>query len=225
MSFLRKVGLLAWKDLRAEFRTKEMISAMLIFALLVIVIFAFAFDPSRDEVRSIFGGLIWVAFFFAGILGLNRSFANERLNDALHGLMLSPVDHSAIYFGKLLGTWAFMTIVEVIALPVFIVIYNYAPSGSWLLAIAVILLATLGFVAIGTFLAALTANTKASEVLLPVILFPIIIPVVIGAVEATRGVFGGLPLDDFVTWFKVLAVYDAIFIAVPFLLFEYLLEV
>ncbi len=225
MSFLRKVGLIAWKDLRAEFRTKEMISSMLIFALLVVAIFAFAFDPTREEVRIIFAGLIWVAFFFAGVLGLNRSFAGERLNDALHGLMLSPVDRSAIYFGKLLGTWAFMSVVEVIGLPVFIVMFNYAPSGSWPLAIAAILLATLGFVAIGTFLAALTANTKASEVLLPVILFPVLIPVVIAAVEATRGVFGGLPLADFVTWFKVLAVYDAVFVAVPFLLFEYLLEV
>jgi len=225
VSFLRKVGLIAWKDLRAEFRTKEMISAMLIFALLVIAIFAFAFDPTRDEVRVIFAGLIWVAFFFAGILGLNRSFAGERINDAIHGLMLSPVDRSAIYFGKLLGTWVFMTIVEIVALPIFIVMFNYTPAGSWLLAGTAILLATLGFVAVGTFLAALTANTKASEVLLPVILFPVVIPVVIAAVEATRGVFGGLPPADFVTWFKVLGVYDAVFVAVPFLLFEYLLEV
>jgi heme exporter protein B len=156
---------------------------------------------------------------------LNRSFAIEKNNDALHGLLLAPLDRSAIYFGKLVAGLIFMFVVEVVSLPLFIVMFNYAPTGSWLLAAAVIVLATFGFLAIGTFLAALTANTKASEILLPVILFPVVIPVVIAAVEATRGIFSGAPTADFITWFKVLGVYDLVFVAVPFLLFEYLLEV
>ncbi|HHW14376.1 MAG TPA: heme exporter protein CcmB [Firmicutes bacterium] len=224
MTFLNRVWAIAAKDLRAELRTKQMSSAMLIFAFLVIVIFAFAFDPTRQSLSFILPGVIWVAFFFAALLGLNRSFVGERVNDCLHGLMLAPVDRSAIYFGKVLANLIFTLVVEAIALPLFFVLFNYSLQGSWGVLLAIVALGTFGFIAVGTFLAALAANTRTSEILLPVILFPVAVPVVIGAVQATRAVLAGAPLADFLPWFGVLGVYGVVFLAVPFLLFEYVLE-
>lgn len=224
MSFLSRVAAIAAKDLRAELRTKQMSSAMLIFAFLVIVIFAFAFDPTRQNLSYILPGVIWVAFFFAAMLGLNRSFVAEKVNDCLHGLMLAPVDRSAIYFGKVLANLAFTLVVEAVSLPVFFVLFNYTLEGSWLLLGAVVVLATFGFIAVGTFLAALSANTRTSEILLPVILFPVAVPVVIGAVQATRGILAGAAGGEYLPWFGVLGVYGVVFLAVPFLLFDYVLE-
>jgi heme exporter protein B len=224
MTFLGRVWAIAAKDLRAELRTKQMSSAMLIFAFLVIVVFAFAFDPTRQSLTFILPGVIWVAFFFAAMLGLNRSFVGERVNDCLHGLMLAPVDRSAIYFGKVLANLIFTLVVEAVSLPLFFVLFNYPLQGSWLLLGAAVVLATGGFIAVGTFLAALAANTRTSEILLPVILFPVAVPVVIGAVQATRGILAGAELGDYLAWFGVLGVYGAVFLTVPFLLFEYVLE-
>lgn len=224
MPFLAKVWAIAAKDLRAELRTKQMSSAMLIFAFLVIVIFAFAFDPTRQSLGFILPGIIWVAFFFAALLGLNRSFVAEKVDDCLHGLMLAPVDRSAIYFGKVLANLIFTLVVEAVSLPLFFVLFNYTLKGSWLLLLAVVFLATFGFIALGTFLSALSANTRTSEILLPVILFPLTVPVVIAAVQATRGILTGLDTQTFLPWLGVLGVYGVVFMVVPFLLFDYVLE-
>ncbi len=226
MPFLKKVWYITWKDIRSEFRTKETMTSMLIFALLVLVIFSFAFNPTPTETKRIFPGIIWVGFFFAGVLGLNRSFARERENDCLAGLMLAPVDRSAIYFGKVLGNSLFMLVVELVTLPVFIVFFDYSVRGSLVALGLIFLLGTFGFVAVGTFLSALATNTRTSEILLPIILFPIIIPVVIAVVQATASIFAGASWSAAtLLWVKVLVAYDVIFLVVPFLLFEYLLEV
>lgn len=224
MPFLAKVWAIAAKDLRAELRTKQMSSAMLIFAFLVIVIFAFAFDPTRRNLAFILPGIIWVAFFFAALLGLNRSFVSEKVDDCLHGLMLAPVDRSAIYFGKVLANLVFTLVVEAVSLPLFFVLFNYTLQGSWLLLLAVVFLATFGFIALGTFLSALSANTRTSEILLPVILFPVTVPVVIAAVQASRGILTGAEVSSFLPWLGVLGVYGVVFLVVPFLLFDYVLE-
>lgn len=224
MSFVDRVMAIVWKDLRAEFRTKEMLSAMLIFALLVIVIFSFAFDPTRQNMPKILPGIIWVAIFFAGLLGLNRSFVAERINGAINGLMLAPIDRSGIYFGKVIGNLVLTFIVELVSLPLFFLLFDFSMQGSWLLFATTVFLATFGFIAVGTFLAALSANTRSSEILLPVILFPVVVPVVIAAVESTRSIMGGAVAGDVLPWFGVLAVYDLVFLAVPFLLFDYVLE-
>lgn len=224
---LRSVLAIAQKDLRSELRTKEMLSAMMIFALLVAVIFSFAFDANPGSLRDVFPGVLWVGFLFAGTLGLNRSFVNERQNGALHGLMLSPADRSAIYFGKVLGNLAVMGITELIGLPIFLVLFDISPGAAPGFLILSVLLATVGFIAVGTFLAALAANTRTSEILLPIILFPVAVPVVLGAVQTTGAALaaGGLDADRFYLWLKVLLVYDVVFVVVPFLLFDYLLEV
>lgn len=224
MTLWSRVWAIAAKDLRAELRTKQMSSAMMIFAFLVIVIFAFAFDPTRQNLTFILPGVIWVAFIFAALLGLNRSFVAERINDCLHGLMLAPVDRSAIYFGKLLANLIFTLVVEAVSLPLFFVLFNYSLQGSWGALAGVVTLATFGFIAVGTFLSALSANTRTSEILLPVILFPVAIPVVIGAVQATRAILAGAKVAEYLPWVGVLGVYGVVFAVVPFLLFDYVLE-
>lgn len=225
MRFLAKIANIVWKDLVAEFRTKEMISAMLIFSVLVIIVFAFAFDPVGETVRAVSPGIIWVAFTFSGILGLNRSFVNEKQNETLLGLMLAPVDRTAIFFGKVITNFILMVITEAISLPAFFVLFDFRMEGSLLQLLLVIFLGTLGFVSIGTFLAALSANVRTSEILLPIILFPVLVPVIIGAVESTAIIFNQGAFEQIVGWVKLLAVYDVIFLVVPFILFDYVLEV
>ncbi len=219
---LAKSMAIVWKDVVVEFRAKEILAAVLIFAALVALIFGFAFDPVEHDLTGIFPGLMWVAYFFAGTLGLNRSFITEKQNDALQGLVLAPGDRSAIFLGKFLANWLFMTLVELILTPVFFALLNVSFKGGLLLA-AVLALATVGFTAAGTFLSGLAANTRASEVLLPILLFPLLVPVVIGAVRATAGAMAG-DAATAVAWLRALAAYDAVFVVVPFLVFEYLLE-
>lgn len=226
MGFFTNIGAIVRKDLTSEFRTKEMLSAMLIFAFLTIIIFVFAFDPSKALVKEVFPGIIWVSFIFAGILGLNRSFLSEKTNDCILGLMLCPIDKSAIFFGKMIGNFIFMAIMEIISLPIFAVLFNYKISSQAVGPLTlVVFLGTLGFIASGTFLAAMSANTRNSEILLPVILFPLIVPVVLGAVQATTAVLSGAPAAEWLIWLKIIIAFDIIFLVVPLLLFEYVLEV
>jgi heme exporter protein B len=225
MSFLRQVKAIIWKDMVSEFRTKEMMSAMLIFSFLVIVIFAFAFDPTRETTRAVFPGVIWVGITFAAILGLNRSFLSEKENDSLVGLMLTPADRSVIYFAKVIGNLMLVSLVVLISMPLYFIFFNFRWSGSTLLLALVIFLATLGFISVGTFLAALSANTRTSEILLPIIVFPIAVPVIIAAVESTAMVLGSGAYDGITSWLALLVLYDVVFIVVPFVLFDYVLEV
>lgn len=222
--FLASVKAIVWKDLKAEFRTKEMLSSMLIFAFLVIVTFSFAFNPTIESIKQILPGIIWVAFLFSGILGLNRSFLSEHNNESIQGLMLAPVDRSAIYFGKVVSNFCLTTLIEAVSLPIFLILFDFNYYASWFWLAVVIVSGTFGFVAVGTFLAALASNTRSSEVLLPIILFPIIIPVVIGSVEMTKLLFAGGGLAEIAIWLRVIAVFDVVFLVIPFLLFEYLLE-
>jgi len=139
--------------------------------------------------------------------------------------MLTPVDRTAIYFGKVITNFIIMAVTEAISLPLFFIMFDYGLAGSILHLILIIFLGTLGFVSIGTFLAALSANTRASEILLPIILFPILVPLMIGAVQSTAMIFDQKAFAEFAGWVKLLAVYDIIFLVVPFILFDYVLEV
>lgn len=225
MGLAGKVWLIFWKDLRTEFRTRETLGGMFTFALLVVVVFGFAFSPAVNELEAVFPGILWVTFFFAAMMGMNRSMANEKPNRSLEGLMLAPVDRSAIYLAKVLGNFFFATLVEVVSLPLFFVFFNQRFTGSVGLLLLSLVLSTFGFVAVGTFLATLTANTRTSELLLPIILFPVTVPVIIAAVQLTTGILGAAGPGPYLAWFRVLVVYDVVFLAVPILLFDYLLEV
>ncbi len=221
-TFGRKSLAIVAKDVVAELRTKEIFTAMFVFALLVIVIFNFAFELHRVEMELIAPGVLWVAFTFAGVLGLNRSFVLEKDRGCLEGLMLCPVDRSAIYVGKLVGNLIFMGVMEVIALPIFGVLSNL--SVFRLALIPVIVLGTVGFAAVGTLFSAMAVNTRTREVMLPVLLFPILVPVIIAAVKATQQVLAGSSLMGIANWLNLLIAFDVIFLVAAFLTFEFVVE-
>ena len=223
MNYLRKILAIVWKDIIAELRTKEMFSAMFVFAVLVIVIFNFAFElRGVDRVREAAPGILWVAFTFAGVLGLNRAFVLERDRGCLEGLLLAPVDHTAIYFGKMISTVLFMLVVEALILPVFTVFFGINLFDIWL--VIIVVLGTLGFAGVGTLLSAMTAQTRAREVLLPILLLPVAAPVLIFAVKATAGVLDGLPLSEIARWLQMLVAFDVIFPAVAFMTFDFVVK-
>ncbi|WP_408955602.1 heme exporter protein CcmB [Natroniella sp. ANB-PHB2] len=226
MKYLQQIKTVVWKDLKVELRTKDMLASMIVFALLVIVIFAFVFDPAGTELEGVFPGVMWVIFIFSGLLCLNRSFMIEKYNNSIFGLILCPVDKSVIYFGKLIANLTLMFIIEAVALFFLMILFGYSIAGPLWQLVIVIFLGTFGFVAIGTFLAALTSNIDGSEVLLPVILLPMIVPLIIGVVELTAGVVEeGAGITEVVSWLNLIIVYDLIFTVVPFMLFDFLMEV
>ena len=220
--FLRKILAIVHKDIIAELRTKEMLSSMFVFALLVIVIFNFAFELRAANVKQVAPGVLWVTFTFAGMLGLNRSFILEKDKGCLEGLLLAPVDRSAIYFGKMLGNLIFMSVVEAIVLPIFWVLFN-PPLFSPAL-ILVIVLGTLGFAGVGTLFSAIAVHTRAREVMLPVLLFPIVVPLMIAAVKITGGLLDGQPLSEMRNWMNLLVGFDVIFLTVSYMTFDYVVE-
>lgn len=222
MGFLRKVLAIVQKDLAVELRTKEMLSSMFVFSLLVIVIFNFAFELRVQNVRKVAPGVLWVTFTFAGMLGLSRSFVLEKDKGCLEGLLLCPVDRSAIYFGKMLGNVIFMTVVEAIILPIFSVLFNISLFQPVLLLIVV--LGTLGFAGVGTLFSAMAVHTRAREVMLPVLLFPVVVPAMIAAVKATGGILDGQAFSEIAHWVRLLAVFDVVFLAISFMAFDYVVE-
>jgi heme exporter protein B len=223
-NFFRKVGLIVRKDIMVELRTKDLFSAMFLFALLVIIIFNFAFAPGTENINQLAPGILWVAFTFAGVLGLNRSFIFEKDRGSLQGLLLSPVDRGVIYLGKTLGNIIFISLVELITLPLFAIFFNLSLFHLIPRLALVLLISTVGFASAGTLLAAISVNTKAREVMLPILLFPIIVPVIIGAVKSTGNILEGKPLAEILPWLKLLTAFDITFLIVSFLVFEYVVE-
>ena len=222
MGIAAKVLAIVWKDVASELRTKEMLSSMFIFALLVILIFNFAFELKRVEIADIAPGILWVAFTFAGVLGLNRSFVLERDNDCLDGLILCPLDRGIIYLGKMVGNLIFMSVVEAITLPIFAVLFDLPISIPRL--IPIIALGTFGFAAVGTLLSAIAASTRMREAMLPVLLFPLVVPVVIAAVKSTGMILDGKPLLAAAHWLQLLFAFDIIFLVVCFVTFDFVVE-
>jgi heme exporter protein B len=220
--FLRAMFAVVWKDMAAELRSRELLSAMLVFALLVILIFNFALELDTKTRSTVTAGVLWVTFAFAGTLGLNRSMAMEKDRGCLDGLLLAPVDRSAIYFGKAIGNLIFMLIVEIIVLPVYSVLYNTNLFNLGLL--LVILLGSIGYVAVGTLLSSMAVQTRTRDVLLPILLFPVVIPVFIAAVKASSGFLQGIEMAEIQPWLTLLVVYDVIFTAVAFMVFDYVVE-
>lgn len=221
-SFLKAVGAVVWKDLRAEFRSRELFSAMLVFSLLIILIFNFALELDVKTRQAVTAGVLWSTFAFAGTLGLNRSMAIEKDRGCLDGLLLAPVDRSAIYFGKVISNLVFMLIVEIIVLPVYSVLYSVNLFQPGLL--LVILLGSIGYVGVGTLLAAMSVQTRTRDILLPILLFPVVIPVLLAAVKASTGFLTGAEWADILLPLNLLIAYDIIFIAVAFMVFDNVVE-
>jgi heme exporter protein B len=210
------------KDLAAEWRSRELFTSMLVFSLLVLLIFNFALELDPKTRTNVTAGVLWVTFTFAGTLGLNRSMAVEKDRGCMDGLLLAPVDRSAIYFGKAISNLVFMLIVEIIVLPVYSILYNANLFQPGLLLI--IWLGSVGYVAVGTLLSAMAVQTRTRDVLLPILLFPLVVPIVIAAVKASGGILQGATIAEVQTWINLLLVYDVIFIAISFMFFEFVVE-
>ena len=222
VAFLRAAGAVVWKDLAAELRSRELIGAMLVFALLVILIFNFALELDVRTRSTITSGVLWVTFAFAGTIGLNRSMAVEKDRGCLDGLLLAPVDRVAIYFGKVAANLTFLGIVAAVVLPVYSVLYNVNLFVPGLL--GVIVLGSIGYVAVGTLLAAMAVQARTRDVLLPILLFPVVLPVLIPAVRASTGFLQGIPLEEIEIWIRLLIVYDVVFLVVAWWVFDYVVE-
>ena len=217
--YLRAIRAMVWKDLTTELRSRESFSAMLVFALLVILVFNFALELDISTRETVTSGVLWVTFAFAGTLGLNRSMAVEKDRGCLDGLLLVPVDRSALYFGKALSNLIFMLIVEAIVLPVFSVLYDvnlFLPGFM-----AVILLGSVGYAAVGTLLSTMAVQSRTRDVLLPILLFPVALPMLVAALRACNGVLQGFAMVEIWPWINLLIVYDVVFIAVAFMVFDY----
>jgi heme exporter protein B len=222
-SIWAKAWFIAQKDILLELRSREMLTSILVFALLSIVIFNFAFEPGPGKIGMVAPGVLWVTFSFAGVLGLARSFAMEREESCIEGLMLCPADREVIYWGKMLSNFVFMFIMELIILPIFAVFLDQPLFLPRLLLI--MFLATLGFAAVGTLFSAMSANIRTREVMLPLLFFPVIVPVLIAAVKSSGFILEGAPWDRFLSWVQMLAAFDAIFIVICSWVFKYTIEV
>jgi len=220
--FWRQVGAIVVKDLAAELHTREILSAMFVFAVLTLLIFSFALDLRGTAARAAAPGVLWCAITFAGTLGLSRSLAREQQTGGLEGLLVAPLDRTAILFGKALGNLLLMLAMEVILLPLGAILLNVSLLRGALLPI--LFAGTLGYAVVGTLLAAIAVNTRAREVLLPILLLPLITPLLIAAVQATGGLLDGLAWAEIGAWRRLLVVYDLVIVAVAMLTFEYVVE-
>jgi heme exporter protein B len=219
---LKAVATILWKDLRIELRSWEALSASFVFSILVLVVFNFTLDLDPDESLRFGAAFLWVAFAFAGVLALNRSFALEKEENGLQAMVLAPVDRGAIYIGKFLSNVIFMFVTEVVVLPLFAIFFNVGIGERFGLLLVILLLGTIGFSSVGTLFSAMAVHTRMREVILPVLLLPISVPVLVAAVETTAYALGAGEAPSF--WFKLLIVYDVIFVTVSVLVFEYLLQ-
>ena len=224
MAGLRTVYLLFAKDVLVELRSRETFTTMLFFGVVILFLFHFSLNPERENTALLAPGLLWLAFMFTGVLGLGRSFQSEQTNDCLEQLLLVPGDRGNIFLGKLVGNMAFMLAVELLIIPLFALFFQLDLWHALLPLLVVAILGTLGFAIIGTLFSALTANLRAREVLFPLLLFPLVVPVIIGAVTATGIILGGGTLGEASGWLKLLGAFDTMFLAVAYLTFEFVVE-
>jgi heme exporter protein B len=214
----------AWKDLLVERRSKETLNALLFFSLALLFVFQFALGPDRERLGAVLPGLLWLGFILSGVLGLGRAFLVEREHDCWEGLLLTPGDKSAIYLGKLAGSLALMLVVEALVLALFVVFFN-VDLGPALPGLAlVIVLGTIGVAAVGTLFAAMTAQVRARELLFPVLLLPVLVPVLLGTVKVTEALLLRESLADVAHWLKLLIAADVVYLAIGLLTFDVILE-
>ena len=223
-AYLSQVKAIVWKDIVNEFKTRELFSSMFVFAVLVMLIFIFSINLSIVKANQVGPGVLWVAILFAGTLGLNRSFTLEKENGCLQGLMLAPVDRSAIFFGKMLSNLAFLLIMEAFLLPVFMIFFNVDIGSHLGPLLVVVFIGTLGFSALGTLLSSLSSNLKTREIMLPILLYPLMVPIAIGSVRLTGQILDGKSLADMMNWVGLIICFDIIFISASIMTIDHILE-
>ena len=221
MNYFSHVGVVMFKDLRAELRTKEAVNASFAFALVILVLFSFAFDPLEETTRAMSGGLLWIVFAFAGTLILNRSFARELPNDCLDALIAAPIPGSALYLGKALANYVLLLAVELVSLPVFGIFYNVHWTTQLPQLLLVLALGTWGITLIGTFCSAITVNVRLREVMLPMMTYPALVPVLMGSMQLTVALMAGNPIGpETINWLKMVAGFDLVFTTASLVLVE-----
>jgi heme exporter protein B len=221
-NLFRATFAIVWKDLRAELRSKEMVSAMLVFALLAILLFSFALELDKTGREASAAGVLWVTLVFAGTLGLGRSLGREKDQGCLDGLLLTPTDRSALYFGKLIGNFIFMMIIAIVLLPVLTILYDVSFFKP--LVAVVLLLGIFGYAGVGTLISSMAIYTRGREVMLPILLLPIALSVLIPAVRATRGLLELIPFNELAGWFNLLLAVNVIYITLAYMLFDFIVE-
>ena len=221
-NFVRPLAAIVWRDIVLETRSKDIVVSLLVFSLLVVVVFNFAIEITPHTAALVAPGVLWVAISFGGLLGLTRSIALEMESGGLDGLLLAPVGRDAVFFGKVVSNTLFMLVVEVFVFPVFAVMFDVSIAEPGLLPIAV--LATLGTATVGTVFAAMAANTRAREVMLPLLFLPAALPAIVAAVEATGLLLGDGTFRETGRWIALLAAFDAAFLVVAPLAFRLVIE-
>jgi len=219
-----RVSAMVWKDLTAEWRAKASFHAVVFLAGLILMLFGFALGPDQDALAEAGAGIIWLTLLFSGVLTFNRCYERELEDGAFEALLLYPGDRRSLFLGKLLSNLAFLLMVELLILPAAALLYGL-PILESVLPLAVVLgLGTLGFVTLGTFYAAMASRLRAREVLLPLLLFPMLIPLLLASVEATGALLEGDAMGRAAGWIRLLVVFDAVFVTASFLAFEYVIE-
>ena len=224
MSFARRALVVAWKDLLVERRSKETLNALLFFSLLLLFVFQFALGPDRERLAGVLPGVLWLGFILSALLALGRTFLLEREHDCWEGLLLAPGDKSAIYLGKLGANLTLMAVVETLVLALFAVFFDLDLARAFPGLILVVALGTVALGAVGTLFAAMTAHVRAREVLFPVLLLPVQVPVLLATVKATEALLLGEPLGAVAHWVKLLVAADIVYVAVGLLTFDVVLE-
>lgn len=222
---MRRVRAIVWKDLTAERRSKAGFNAVAFLGVLILLLFGFALGPDTEALRAAAAGALWLAILFAGVLAFNRSYQLELDGAALEPLLLYPAPRWTIFAGKFVANLLFVLLMEVIIIPVAIILFQVKSGSGWLPAIGVNVLGSIGFVALGTFYASMASRSRAREVLLPLLLFPMLVPVLLAATEASSSLLAGNPMRDAGAWVQLLAVFDVIFLVASFLAFDHVIEV
>lgn len=228
MSWQAEVGrvrAVAWKDLTAERRTRANFNAVAFLGALILLLFGFALGPDTATVRGVAPGILWLAILFSGVLAFGRSYQLELEGSALETLLLYPGERWTVFVGKLLANLTFVLLVEVIIVPAAVVLYQVNVPERWPTLLLVLFLGTLGFVTLGTFYAAMASRSRAREVLLPLLLFPMLVPLLVAAAEASSALLTGDPMGNTGTWIRLLVAFDVLFLVAAVLAFEHIIEV
>lgn len=224
LNYFKTIYYIAEKDLLLELRTKEVINSMLIFALLVVIVFSFIFEPGAEYKADLAAGILWMAIIFSGILGLNKSMMNEVNGGNLNALLLSPIDRTAIFFGKTISNFLFLLFMESVTIPIYSVFYDISFLNNFIMNVITILLGTYGFSVLGTLFSIISVKSRTREVMLPILLLPLIIPLILASIQAMNIFIKGEDISDSYKWLQLLIGFDIIFTTVIYVIFEYVIE-
>jgi heme exporter protein B len=221
LRFLRQSFTITAKDLRSEIRSKETLNASLSFAIVILLLFSFAFDPTSEQIGEMAGGLLWLVFAFAGALVINRSFARDLPNDCLDALLASPVSGAALFFGKAVANFVLLLAIELVSLPIFGIFYNVAWTRQFWPLMLVVVLTTWGMSVVGTTFSAMTVNLRLRELMLPMLVYPIMIPCLLAAIQLSAVLIAGKPIEgDLFLWLRLLVGFDVIYTALAMVLVD-----